>query len=279
MNVQGCASKLLESGIRYAVMHYTADEDKRGPWASEFKKGIEAREWDREMELVETTYDGQPIYPAWVDAYHAPVKYRENRIPLIERSTYFGGWDCGQTLTPAFVLLQVTPKPFQVHAILEVVSNGGEAMSSFAPRVMAAIMARLPGAWPDVRHYGDATVTQRSGSNGATAQQEASRHGMVITPQSNIWAPRLSAVNWLLMREIAKDTPGFMVDGSLCPTLLEGFRGAYQYRTAKSGDQIGPGAEVLMPAKNMYSHIHDALQYPAMVIRNEIEGYGATMDK
>lgn len=277
--MNGFAAKDLSNGVRYVAMHYTADEEKRGDWASKARVGVDFREWQREMELDEAVWDGQPVYPNYDDPRHCPAKFRETGIPIVNNSIYFGGWDAGQTLTPAFVLIQVTMRPFQVHVLHEVVSSGGEPMETFCPRVMSHIMQRLPGCWNEVRHYGDATIIQRSGSNGTTAQGEAAKHGVDIQPVSNEWQARYGAVTWLLSRDINERTPGFMLDALGCPTLRQGFQGAYRYKTSPSGDVSGPGAVVLMPAKNSYSHVHDALQYPAIRIREMIDGDGARMHR
>ena len=51
--------------------------------------------------------------------------------------------------------------------------------------------------------------------------------------------------------------PSLLIDPS-CTTLIDGFEGGYAY------PQIGSsGVYKTEPAKNSYSHIHDALQYPA----------------
>jgi hypothetical protein len=278
-NVPGFSSIDLPNGIRYSALHYTADPGKRGDWAEKRKVGVDVREWLREMELDEAVWDGQPVYANYLDERHCPKKFRDQLIPRVNRSIYFGGWDAGQTITPAFVLLQVTPNPFQVHCLAEVVSNGGEPMETFCPRVMATVMQVLPGEWNEVRHYGDQTIIARNGSNGTTAQQEAMKHGVSIAPVSNEWMARYGAVTWLLSRDIDEKTPGFLVDAQRCPTLRQGFQGAYQYKTATNGEVKGPGAVVLMPAKNAWSHVHDALQYPAIKIREMVEGGGTRMHR
>jgi hypothetical protein len=50
--------------------------------------------------------------------------------------------------------------------------------------------------------------------------------------------------------------PAFLVDRR-CPTLIKGFEGGYSYKRMQvSGERFDD-----KPDKNMYSHIHDALQY------------------
>lgn len=271
--MQGFAAKTLENGLRYVAIHYTAQEGKRGDWAEkEIKsKALDRDEWNREMELHEDIWEGEPVFKSYADELHCPKAFRDRSIPTFHDSIFFGGWDCGATLSPAFVLLQVTPNPFYIQALLEVTSSGGDSMENFAPMVNQALQEWDPHYWEIVRHYGDATVTTRSGATGKSAQDVARQHGINISPVSNAWAPRYAAVTWALNRRI-DDRAGFMIDGVRCPMLRQGFQGAYKYPVSASGDQRGPGAILKMPVKNGWSHIQDALQQVMVVVRQEISG-------
>jgi hypothetical protein len=227
------------------------------------------------MEMNENVYDGECVYPEYRDGWHCLLG--ERPITLIPGSTYVGGWDCGQTLNPAFVLLQITPLPLQIHAILEVIPPGPEPMEKFAARVQAALTRRIPTMWDEVRHFGDATVTTRSGSTGDTAQGIARKHGISIQPISNEWQGRYSAVTWALADSIDEKTPRFLLDGVHCPTLRDGFRGAYRFEDSPQGDGSGAGRILAMPLKNAYSHIHDALQYACVATRKRV--FAAPMGK
>jgi hypothetical protein len=246
-------------GGTYLRIHYSADPGKDRAWAAEEMAKSPRREWDREMEMNENVYDGEPVFPEYRDAWHCLLQDRA--IEVMPGSVYVGGWDCGQTLSPAFVLLQICPRPFQIHAILEVLPNGPEPMEKFAPRVSRALGNRLPGMWDEVRHYGDATVTTRSGSTGDTAQGIARKHGISILGSSNEWQGRYSAVTWLLQDSIDHKTPRFLIDGLHCPTLRDGFRGAYKFEDTAKSEGLGAARILAMPLKNAYSHVQDALQY------------------
>jgi hypothetical protein len=254
-------------------IHYSADPGKDpateagAKWyAKEAPPATPVREWLREMEMAEDVYDGEPVFADYRDAWHCLSPRAP--LPIVRGALYFGGWDCGMTNTPAFVLLQVTPQPWQVHALLEVVSPGAEPMEKFAPRVMLALQRRLPGRWDEVEHWGDATVTTMNGANGETAQQAAARHGVRIRRASNEWAGRYGAVTWLLGDEIDEVTSRFQIDGVHCPTLREGFKGAYRFDESPAGEAIGPGRVLKeKPRKDSYSHVQDALQYAAARVK------------
>jgi hypothetical protein len=274
--MEGFGAWTLENGVRYAALHYLADEEKRGDWAARTRVGVPEREWLREMEMVETIYEGEPVYADFNERRHSFEQYPDGpRIPLLRGSKYVGGWDCGQTLVPAFTLLQIGPAPYhQVHALLEVTSVGSEPMSKFAPRVASQLMKLLPGLWPEVEHWADTTVTTRSGANGATPQDEAARHGFKLKPSSNIWSGRWDAVTWLLTNSISEQMPRLLIDPVGCPLLLAGFQGAYKFDDQSQG-AVGPDRVLkCMPVKNMYSHVHDSLQYAALRVRKMLDGAG-----
>ena len=55
---------------------------------------------------------------------------------------------------------------------------------------------------------------------------------------------------------MSEGLPSFLIDRR-CPTLIKGFEGGYSYRKLQvSGERYDT-----KPDKNMYSHVHDALQY------------------
>jgi hypothetical protein len=257
------------NGARYLSVHYTADPAKTTAWAAEEKARVPIREWLREMEMREDVFEGEPVFADYRDAWHN--MNGDARLPIVRDATYIGGWDCGQTLTPAFCLLQITPRPWQVHAILEVLAPGPEPMEKFAPRVMQQLLRLLPTKWDEVEHWGDTTLVARNGANGETAQQAAARHGFRIRPASNEWSGRYGAVTWLLTDDIDPDHPRFQVDGARCPILRDGFRGAYRLDLPAFDSSQGP--ERLFPErprKDGYSHVQDALQYAACRVRTKL---------
>ena len=269
----GFAAKDLPNGDRYLAIHYTADEAKRGTWRMSFTN-VPPREWEREMELNEDIHAGKPVYETYDDKRHCPPKYHAKGIPNVQGSTYVGGWDCGTTMRPAFVLLQITPSPsFQTHCILEVASEGNEPMSMFAPRVLKALQDRLPGDWPDVIHVGDGTIRNRMGNVGKSAADVAQPTiGTLIEPMSNIESVRQSAVTDLLMGEIPVgkgSAPRFLLDAS-CGYVRSGFNGAYKYAPVTLSD--GSTTYSPHPVKNIQAESHDALQYAAQKAWIVMEG-------
>jgi hypothetical protein len=219
--------------------------------------------------MEENVYDGEPVYPTFSEATHV-----RKGLAVVSKSDYNGGWDCGATLQPGFILLQVTPEQ-QVQAIGEVF-DGDASMEEFAPMVGLLLQDLIPDRMSDVRHDADATVKQRSGTRKETAQQVAAEHGFQLNAASNVWTPRVSAVTWLLSDRLPSGEPRFLIDPEACPVLYRGFQGAYKFEESTKGDSAGPGRISLMPLKNGFSHVQDALQYAAMKVRASMRTSNAT---
>lgn len=274
--VKGVEEVILPTGALHLKIHHYADPAKDAVWLELLRMEMSDTPDDfrREILMDETVQGGLPVFKNFDDKFHAPARWsKKGAIDVQPGSIYFGGWDAGATMIPAFVLLQVTLPEFQVHVLFEVVSEGGESMDDFAPRVQAAIIDRLPGQWDEVRHCGDYTIGTRQGARGQTAKEVAMQHGIEIELVSNTWAPRYAAVSWLLKRTI-DEHPGFIIESMSCPVLLAGFRGSYRLKISSSGDQRGPGMVTLEPVKNSFSHVHDSLQYVAIAIQEMIDGFG-----
>jgi hypothetical protein len=222
-------------------------------------------DFEREILMKEDSYGGMAVFPTYDDSTHS-ADYIDMQEP--GDWLYFGGWDCGQTLSPAFVLKRVNAATGRVQAVHERMSIGGESMDEFAPKVKSDLEELLgPEKFKEVKHYADATVETRNGSNKRTARDEAREFGMDLHPISNVWEGRKSAVTWLLGHTTTAEETGFVISRKACPILRKGFQGAYKYKLSASGDMKGPGAVILKPDKNSYSHMADANQYVDVAIR------------
>ena len=266
----GCSVATTKLGATYLRMHYSADPQKDAVWAAEERAKTPLREWEREMEMNEDVYDGESVYGGYVDRVHCPWGVK-SELPIALNSFYIGGWDCGTTRNPAFVLIQVTPKPYQIQAILEVLPPSPESMDQFAPRVLRALIKRLPGHWDTVRHYCDLTLTTKSGATEQSAKSVAKTHGFNLKPAySQSVDVRIAAVEWALTDMIDEKTPRLVIDGVNCPVLREGFKGAYRMEDNAKSEGVGAGRMLNQPLKNRFSDIQDALQYGTMTIRQEM---------
>ena len=274
----GCEAYTAKSGCRVLRIHYSSDPDKTPEWAAKAKVGIPSREWKRELELSFDVFDGEPVFADYSDAVHCPLYLQHNDWDLKKGSRYILGIDCGQTLFPAAVLLEVGPPPFyQLAAIFEITHDGAEPMSQFCPRVLSILQKRFPGFWDDIQWVGDQTVTQRSGANGRSAWDEARKFGIDIKPMTNNLHARLGAVVWALTDWIDQDSPRFFLNGKNCPTLLAAMRGGYRLRPPVGKEATSK--DLLLPVKDKFSHVSDALQYCIMEAQKMIKRTGNQVRK
>jgi len=259
-------------------IHYSADPDKTPAWAAQAKIGIPQREWRREMEMDTSVFDGEPVFGDYSDSIHCPLYLQQKDWELRKGGRYILGVDCGATLYPAAVLLEVGPAPYyQMAAILEITHEGAEPMSQFCPRVLSILTKMFPSFWDDIVWVGDQTVTQRSGANGTSAWDEARKFGPDIKPKSNNLHARLGAVTWALTDWIDEDSPRFFICGKNCPTLLAAMRGGYRLRPPVGKEATSK--DLLLPIKDKFSHVSDALQYAMLEAQRIIKGTGNSVRK
>ena len=273
----GCAQAELKGNVEYLRIHWSADNRKTQEWADKLRDSMDRVTYLQQMEMKRDVYEGIPVFPEYDDDRSCPYDVcRRQPIPLFSRADYYCGVDAGQTVNPAAVLLQVTERPFQIHALAELTNlSGGEPMSQFALRMASLAQEILPGRWNEVRYVGDPTIATRNGSTGETARSVALRTADIdIKPGRQSWPARYSAVSWLIRDMIEEDMPRFLIDGTRCPVLRAGFKGAYKWETG-IGDEKGPAAKYKKPNKNSFSHVQDALQYVMVEIQKIIENRGA----
>lgn len=258
------------SGNKIIEVHYAADPEKGPEWAAEVKKSIPHRQWMREYEGEINAHDGEAVWPEYRAEYHRhngllPWPARNNVGWLV------GGWDCGNTANPAFVLMHVLPgKEQQVHVLLEVVPDGPASMEVFAGMVSAKLDKFYPG-WRayQIDHQADPSGNSFQGNTGKSAFDIARSKGFSLRPSSNNKDERIGAVAWALSDWVTEgESPRIVISAEGCPTLIGAVSGGYAWRT----DGGAGGYRVLRePRKDGWSHIADALQYAVMRARKLIQ--------
>ena len=99
-------------------------------------------------------------------------------------------------------------------------------------------------------------ATKQSPRDYITRKSQEMGHYVHLEEGMQTFKVRREAVANRLTRMV-NGQPAILIDAS-CETLIEGFEGGYAY------PEIGNSGEFKTePMKNDYSHIHDALQYPA----------------
>lgn len=239
---------------KYTVcrLHYSADSKKRtSQWRTDARAGIPFAEWQREYEIVWSSFEGVPVY---AESYSK--KFHVSDVPLQWAMQYpvVRGWDFGlDVLGMACVFTQLlsNSRLFVYH---ELVASDSD-IYTFADAVQRYSLEWFPGC----KKYFD--IVDPSGFNrdarnkGKKSYCDAIRDelGTKPIPGPTSVKDRIVAVTKFLTTTV-RGLPKIYIDGTDAPTLVEGFDGGYHYAYAKDG-QVKDH-----PEKNSHSHVHDALQ-------------------
>jgi len=190
--------------------------------------------------------DGKPIYQMFDETVHVarePILATPG-VPILV------GLDFG--LTPAAAFVQHVRGRWMVLHELVAQDMG---IIRFAEVLRTEMAQKFPGAQFVI--YGDPAGDYRAQTDERTPFQILRQAGLkAYTAPTNDPALRIEAVATPLNR-LVDGQPGFLID-QRCTHLIKGFRGGYQYRRL----QVSGGARYEdKPDKNMFSHVHDALQY------------------
>ena len=197
------------------------------------------------MNKLGTISDGKPIYPMFVGDTHVS----KEEIPVADGQPVYIGLDFG--LTPAGVFAQKVRGRWLIQAEIVAFDMGIVRFSELLREEIATKYLNC-----EALIYGDPSGDFRAQTDESTPFQILRGAGLRALPApSNDVSLRIEAVNKSLMKMV-EGVPAFMVDYR-CRQLIKGFEGGYQYRRLQvSGERFDD-----KPDKNMYSHIHDALQY------------------
>ena len=198
------------------------------------------------MNRLGSIQDGKPIYPMFA----AEVHIAKEEIAVAAGIPLYVGLDFG--LTPAATLGQKIRGRWLVQSEIVAFDMG---IVRFAEVLREEISSRFSQA-SDVYIYGDPAGDFRAQTDESTPFHILRGAGLRAFPApSNSVDLRLEAVSSQLTKMV-EGKPAFLIDRR-CQQLIKGFDGGYQYKRMEvSGERYAD-----KPDKNMYSHIHDALQY------------------
>lgn len=271
---EGCEIYRNKLGVRVLGLDYWADPGKRSPeWEANERIGISDDKWEREYLRKTEVLSGSRIFPEYEPDIHARGRLRTEPWPMARHSQFILGIDCGGTVKPAAVLLELRgshPATYQLIAVKEwTTDTDGIGAIQFLRPILTWLMANLPAAWDRVLWVGDATVNQRSGSRNESFQSVADDElGVWIHQGTNVWELREEAVRWALNDFVDADCPRFYCCEHSCKVLAAGFRGRYVYRETKPGES----AKHSHARKDKYSHPQDALQEAIVEAKRWVQG-------
>jgi hypothetical protein len=198
------------------------------------------------MNKLGSIQDGKPIYPMFATDVHVA----KEEIAIAAGAPLYVGLDFG--LTPAATLGQKIRGRWLVQAEIVAFDMG---IVRFAEVLREEIATRFSEC-SDVYIYGDPAGDFRAQTDESTPFHILRGAGLRAFPApSNSVDLRLESVSSQL-NKMVEGKPAFLIDRR-CQQLIKGFEGGYQYKRMEvSGERYAD-----KPDKNMFSHIHDALQY------------------
>jgi len=197
------------------------------------------------MNRLGSIQEGKSVYPEFISETHIATE----EIPVADGIPLYIGVDFG--LTPAAVFGQKVRGRWLIQAEIVAIDMGIVRFSEILRQEIATRFGNL-----DVYIYGDPAGDFRAQTDESTPFQILRGAGLRATPApSNSVDLRLESVTMQLTK-MSEGKSAFLIDRR-CQTLIKGFEGGYCYkRIQTSGERYDE-----KPEKNMYSHIHDALQY------------------
>lgn len=210
------------------------------------------------------TVQGKLVYPEFTPRIHVA------QTPLLPAGPerIIRGWD-NTGLSPAISLSYITPlgqwRVFKEFCFEDTgIMDAAEAMMVWCLRELHEDC--------EYRDIGDPAGRSRDSVKKSPAEyirQKAREYGRTINIEDGIqtFKVRREAVAGRLTRMIGGH-PAILIDPS-CTILIDGFEGGYSYK------EIGnTGMFQTEPQDNEYTHIHDAVQYPATRLFMHAEEHG-----
>ena len=198
------------------------------------------------MNKLGSIQDGKPIYPMFASDTHVA----KEEIAVAAGMPLYVGLDFG--LTPAATIGQKVRGRWLIQSEIVAFDMG---IVRFAEVLRQELATRFSEA-SDVYIYGDPAGDFRAQTDESTPFHILRGAGLKAFPApSNSVDLRLESVSSQLTKMV-EGKPAFLIDRR-CQQLIKGFEGGYQYKRMEvSGERYAD-----KPDKNMFSHIHDALQY------------------
>lgn len=195
--------------------------------------------------------DGKPVYPNFSMNRHVspdplhPVMFQDILIGIDQSGIH-----------PAAVVLQFQEGKW---CILDGMYAEGEGLENFIQGILVPLLRSKYSTNPITAAIDPSN--QRDSWQAVTPRERLEEVGITaITEISNNPKLRIQTVEHMLNL----DTGGILVSPD-CELLIRGFQSEYRYRRLRASGTMG-AAYTPSPEKNEASHVHDALQYAALLI-------------
>jgi hypothetical protein len=208
------------------------------------------------------TKHGKPVYSDYIDSIH----FHNGRIPYQRDERLYMGWDFG--LTPAVSFFQFQPNG--TLAMIKEICARDYGVEPFAENIALPFLNSNFDGWRNNHtSWGDPSgksgnVVSASPGNKKSCIDALNKLGIITrAAKTNELEARISSVSWFLRK--THGGAGAFVVSKDCPQSRKGFLGDYQYEKILIGEF--EESTKPLPLKNFSSHIHDAIQYPCLHLR------------
>lgn len=220
-----------------------------------------AQEWLKVYVLGEygTVYDGKPIYEEYNDGIHCA----EKDLEVMRGLTLYLGFDFGRT--PACAIFQMSPTG-QVRIIDEVATEKMGVRNMVRNILKPKLQNEYGGM--TIRAWGDPAGKSGHDTTEDTCMSILEEEGLPTEPaRTQEPIARREAVAKLLTSFDADGSPAFLLSPK-CKILRKGFNGAFMYERVQV---VGEVRFKDQPKKNIYSHVHEGLQYGCLMIQEGLK--------
>lgn len=196
--------------------------------------------------------DGKPVYTNFKTSRHVA----ERPIPPLAGQDIILGLD-QSGIHPAAVVLQQQQNRW---CVLDEMYADNEGFENFLYGMLVPLLRQKYSSCPVVAAIDPSN--QRDSWQAITPKQRLAEVGIAaVTELTNSPRVRIQTVEHMLNQY----TGGLLIDPN-CTMLIRGFTNDYRYRRLRSSGSTG-AAYTPTPEKNDSSHVHDALQYAALLIQ------------
>jgi hypothetical protein len=214
---------------------------------------------------VHAKYGNDPTGTAvFRESFNRNFHIQEDVLPAIGQPLVIGQ-DFGRD--PCSVITQVDHKGRLL--ILEEVIAEDTGLEQHINKSLRPVLMHERYLGRPIAMVGDPSGVSKSSIYEETTFDVLKRMGMHAFPApTNDIDPRIRAVEAFLLGQ-RDGGPAFVVDKDRCPVLVRALGGGYRYAKTRNG------MRKLLPEKNEYSHVADALQYAALAGHGGMAGYFA----
>ena len=234
--------------------------DNRASHSADYIRQLEAYpdDWKRTFFYGEFGYispQGYPVYPKFDSDFYVSKK----TLNPYGNRPFIRGWDISNDgIHKACVIAQRDPRGILM--ILSEIVSDDPGISSFGKLVLKETQNIMQTHSLNPRKlrvldYADPAAFHLSQTDNKNASDILLQLGIAVQSGESAFSVRKESVH-NAMKEIIDGSPSMIIDPS-CLKLIKGFQGGYRYKVADANEAKSSSR----PIKNIYSHIHDALQY------------------